>query len=826
MRNKKIFPFIIVALVIFTYSIVRVSAISYEELQNITFDMDEDIDYDDPVCTNDEAAGDYTIKWNGQKLIMGAIYNKYMKYDTEEVTLDETYDTSSDADDAEEEFLEWHKPACCDTDDPKDGGCKGSSACVEPHCTKTPVNCVDNVTGVSGNCDCGIVKGNGSILDLGTFPCSTEKSTCDAVCGPATVIGGSCSSTTSQTCKTRVQCSKTKLIPTGEYVDGERNIYTYYYEMDVSGTNYDGDDVYCVQPGAHGPGKDGLPYVMSSYDITDCKDQFTKYNSETNRDERWVYCGLAHIMYQTYNFDTASYKFTTFKSGQYNRAALILALRLWMVAYGKDTNGPGLGSEGAEEEILGWIPKEDFYEKTVQLIKNKSVDKSRNLPYNTSNAAITRDKIEGRIGCSEKEFVNGTEPSRCIIDQAIELFHNTEVVSEEDYLGGLNFKRSAPTVKIIDDTKEIQIEWDDESSIQVIQKECTDFNDPKCIVEPHAYIYQDGRMIDVTERLKFELDFCRKNTCRIIPKGITEICIQGGSYIKVVLVFKTWHQGQGEIKFYKNAIDAKKYQIMMSMGVNLKECEQTGTGKKEGRVEREIDCGCPNKCTDLSSAVTRESDTVCNSLTTVSDATMDCITHACDSKAVADYNVTNDYSVDNQICTLYEREENELYTPGIVSVYSGMQFSYDLAKDLAKRGITVNSNKKLTSVIIQKKQITSQIHYDYWLTEYQRKLALYKDSYEHRSNYSNTYRTNVKNDLDNWIKALKNCNMYTGTGMTFVNEMENKINQALSILLFLTIPMTLGISFLAKPVWILFYGNSTYGPSVLGYYIFDVFLVS
>lgn len=51
-------------------------------------------------------------------------------------------------------------------------------------------------------------------------------------------------------------------------------------------------------------------------------------------------------------------------------------------------------------------------------------------------------------------------------------------------------------------------------------------------------------------------------------------------------------------------------------------------------------------------------------------------------------------------------------------------------------------------------------------------------------------------------------------------EQEKKINQALSILLFLTIPMTLGISFLAKPIWILFYGNSLYGPSVLSYYIF------
>lgn len=52
------------------------------------------------------------------------------------------------------------------------------------------------------------------------------------------------------------------------------------------------------------------------------------------------------------------------------------------------------------------------------------------------------------------------------------------------------------------------------------------------------------------------------------------------------------------------------------------------------------------------------------------------------------------------------------------------------------------------------------------------------------------------------------------------NDVNKKITQALSMLLFLTIPMTLGVSFLAKPIWTLFYGNSQYGPSVLSYYIF------
>ncbi len=47
-----------------------------------------------------------------------------------------------------------------------------------------------------------------------------------------------------------------------------------------------------------------------------------------------------------------------------------------------------------------------------------------------------------------------------------------------------------------------------------------------------------------------------------------------------------------------------------------------------------------------------------------------------------------------------------------------------------------------------------------------------------------------------------------------------KINQTISILLFLMLPMTVGISFLSKAIWTIFYGASKYGPSVLTYYIF------
>lgn len=51
-------------------------------------------------------------------------------------------------------------------------------------------------------------------------------------------------------------------------------------------------------------------------------------------------------------------------------------------------------------------------------------------------------------------------------------------------------------------------------------------------------------------------------------------------------------------------------------------------------------------------------------------------------------------------------------------------------------------------------------------------------------------------------------------------EVHKKINQSFQMLMFLIIPMTIGLSFLAEPVYMVFYGPSKYGPSILNFYVF------
>ena len=53
-----------------------------------------------------------------------------------------------------------------------------------------------------------------------------------------------------------------------------------------------------------------------------------------------------------------------------------------------------------------------------------------------------------------------------------------------------------------------------------------------------------------------------------------------------------------------------------------------------------------------------------------------------------------------------------------------------------------------------------------------------------------------------------------------IKDINKKINQAFQILLFLIIPMSIGISFLSEPIWNVFYGSSKYGANILTYYIF------
>jgi len=55
-------------------------------------------------------------------------------------------------------------------------------------------------------------------------------------------------------------------------------------------------------------------------------------------------------------------------------------------------------------------------------------------------------------------------------------------------------------------------------------------------------------------------------------------------------------------------------------------------------------------------------------------------------------------------------------------------------------------------------------------------------------------------------------------------DIQNKVNKTYQILIFATLPMAAGLSFLSQPVWNIFYGASEYGASVFAFSIFTAFI--
>lgn len=100
--------------------------------------------------------------------------------------------------------------------------------------------------------------------------------------------------------------------------------------------------------------------------------------------------------------------------------------------------------------------------------------------------------------------------------------------------------------------------------------------------------------------------------------------------------------------------------------------------------------------------------------------------------------------------------------------------------------------------------------------------------------YTTAMAEGVMGIVSTWGNKLNMIVIAVGTGVisslipnissSFVKgdmkDVNEKINKTLQVILFITLPMVVGLSILAKPVWMIFYGASSYGPSVYCYFVF------
>ena len=99
--------------------------------------------------------------------------------------------------------------------------------------------------------------------------------------------------------------------------------------------------------------------------------------------------------------------------------------------------------------------------------------------------------------------------------------------------------------------------------------------------------------------------------------------------------------------------------------------------------------------------------------------------------------------------------------------------------------------------------------------------------------YETTVAESVMSVISTWGNKLNMIVIAIGTGFAVslvpnitqslvlkdYKDVNKKINQTFKTLLYITIPMTFGLSFLSVPVWNSFYGPSTYGPVVFKFSI-------
>ncbi len=501
-----------------------------------------------------------------------------------------------------------------------------------------------------------------------------------------------------------------------------RTVTSISYKVDTGYEISSGDSIYCLQPGRNGPGQNGIKYVQSkSFNVFDCKNQF-----ELNNGTKRVECGLANILYQTVKYDEANNKYVS--NGKYTDGQITFALRLWMAAYSTDSQiGLGNIDEVNESPEIQWVPKEDFYKKTANAIKGSKLKLDSLNDYNTNV-----NTNNGTIGCE-----NGSK--NCGIMKSIELFKKAESTTDFDYLGGTDFIREDPKITyrlLSKTTQEITIDLPETYKYEEIEVECRDIKEAGCKVDIEIKD-EDGNLIPEDS---VESGYCTKEKCIVVVSPPMKKCTQFTGTRQtlkytVTVTLRQYRANEGWVRFYEAKSSPNNYQIMISFLYKKKYCEDKVTDSSADSsysIFMYIDCGCgTSKCEDFT--VKKDLPSSCDETSAFSsgkvvEPSMSCIMNACYETDKNNYDYSDQLAVNKSVCKIYCRDEVEFYLPSKATTYAGMQFSYDLGKVLKNNEKITNtvsgnvSEPKLSAVVKNKKQCTSEINYEYWKEEYQRLL--------------------------------------------------------------------------------------------------------
>lgn len=493
---------------------------------------------------------------------------------------------------------------------------------------------------------------------------------------------------------------------TAKLQTGPINVSAYEYETDGK------DTTYCIQPGQRGPG--GNTYCLNmDFDLHRCKS------------ENHYFCGFAEILYQTVKEDgtysDGSVKFVD--NGKYSYGAITTALRMWVAyaAEGKVTLSDGEMISGNGEAEEDYVTNTNVYSVTANAVASKT------KKYQGAVCGTTKGLLcTGKNGADE--YKKAIELFQAALDAKREFIKYeasetsdpeiSHVASSEGGTTTITITTKIPETfqeKMVDCTKEELLNKNSGCKVYVELKD------------------KNGKVVNgQIEDAKCE----GKETCEFVIKAQRKECSVsgGGSEDKYTFNFslKGYVRG-GYVRQYINDQGAGTSQIMLMFAFNEKENEvddPNGNPKnKPYTYSFPVPCYCDpakycddfktrgnlkNTCEGYGTFGAGAYDTYDKS--TYEDPYMNCILNACDPGKKEEFSYTKETGANDKVCNIYCRKELTFYLANKTKVYAGMQFSYDIASkvlqgegDIEK---VLTTDHKLTSIVLQKRQCTSEIYYN------------------------------------------------------------------------------------------------------------------
>lgn len=598
--------------------------------------------------------------------------------------------------------------------------------------------------------------------------CKGSYSTCSGKACKAKTISckNNCKVTYADAVKYGYKYSKvtTNTNSSSTWKNGEGPLYAYKYYT------ANGDTTYCIQPGKTGPG--GNQYCLSQdFDLTRCKT------------ENHFFCGFAAILYETVKED-GTYPDGTVRfvdNGKYDYAEITAALRMW-VAFG----GSGNITLSDGEIITG------LGEAELEYVTNTNVYKITAEKAAQSQYKGTECKNISQFGV----LCTGADGSTRY-KKAIELFL-AAVNGKRDFVKYEYSEDSEPTFKNIStnegNTTTFTVVTEIPETFQEKMVDCTkeEILNKNSGCKVYAYLKDEKDKIVNGQIVSAKCE--GKETCEFVIKAQRKECslTKGATETTYTLNFglKGASKG-GYVRQYINANGADASQIMLTFAFNEKKVEIDSPDNPDTTLTYtqtlNVPCYCdPTKyCEDFKAKGNLKStcegygtlgagayDTYEKS--TYEDPYMNCILNACDPNKKEEFSYTKETGANSKVCNIYCRKELTFYLANKTKVYAGMQFSYDIASkvlqgegDIEK---VLTTDHKLTSIVLQKRQCTSEIYYNKknadgktWIEQYDTAVKNMINAYNEWKKIEVLYDWQVGNGGPHKITACAK-NSYTGSG--------------------------------------------------------------